>query len=814
MSAVSPSPARRLVRVGVLLCAVGAVPACQLFTGDDPGPRTITILPSAITFDAVGDREMLVAEVRDQNDRVLVNVTVSWSSSNPSVVSVTDSGQVTALANGVATITATAGAASSSTTVSVMQLATTLEKVSGDLQVGPAGEPLPQLLVVQAFDRLGRPAVEAPIDFRVLEGGGTVARSQVATDSEGRASVEWTVGPTAGQVQAVRSSLAFRVGVGVGFEATAVPGPPARIVVLSGDDQGAPRRATLSEPVEVRAEDRFRNAAEGVQVQFVVVQGGGSVRPSSVLTDSEGRASAEWSLGDPLGAQSLSVRVESLPPTILSANATAIPEQLTVLGGNGQRGPAGAAVPDPISVRVLGIGAAPIPSLDVKFSVLAGGGMLQATAEAELASELLVRTAPNGVAELRSWILGPSPGLQSLEVAVPGLPAETMTATALPGPASQVKKISGDGQEGTRATLLPEPLVVQVTDAFGNPVSGETVTFTPAMGSGSVAPSQATTDAGGHASAGWTLGASFGEQSVSASISSGASSSFRATPTGGDGTGGFSIELHFIDTPTASQQEAFESAVRRWSELIPGKSEPTPVQLDAGRCGPNSPAVDRIVDDLLVFIRLRPIDGATGTLGQARVCARRSSDRPPLVSQVELDTADLERLEAGDRLVDLILHELAHALGFGALWAERGLLSNPSLPANRGADTHFRGPAAISAFDEIGGTAYAAGAKVPVENESGGAGTRDSHWRSSVFLNELMTGSLTRGTNPTSRVTLASLADLGYEVDLEGADDFGLATAPPAGTPELELIPIGDDVLEGPIYVVEPDGTIRGVVPE
>ena len=101
-----------------------------------------------------------------------------------------------------------------------------------------------------------------------------------------------------------------------------------------------------------------------------------------------------------------------------------------------------------------------------------------------------------------------------------------------------------------------------------------------------------------------------------------------------------------------------------------------------------------------------------------------------------------------------------------------------------------------------------------MENESGGPGTRDSHWRNSVFLNELMTGSLSFRANPLSRVTLASLADLGYDVDLDGADDFPIATAAPAQAPDEQAIPIGDDVIPGPIYIIEPDGTVSGVVPE
>ena len=78
---------------------------------------------------------------------------------------------------------------------------------------------------------------------------------------------------------------------------------------------------------------------------------------------------------------------------------------------------------------------------------------------------------------------------------------------------------------------------------------------------------------------------------------------------------------------------------------------------------------------------------------------------------------------------------------------------------------HFDGPNAIAAFDAIGGSAYTAGEKVPVENVQSGAGTRDSHWRLSVFANELMTGIMSPTSSPLSRVTVASLRDLGYEVD-------------------------------------------------
>lgn len=53
----------------------------------------------------------------------------------------------------------------------------------------------------------------------------------------------------------------------------------------------------------------------------------------------------------------------------------------------------------------------------------------------------------------------------------------------------------------------------------------------------------------------------------------------------------------------------------------------------------------------------------------------------------------------------------------------------------------------------------------------GGSGTRDSHWRESVFTSELMTGWASGGLQ-MSRVTIGSLADIGYIVNMNAADAF------------------------------------------
>ena len=800
-------------RWGLLLLSLGLA-GCDLITGNAPEASTIVISPSGITFDAIGVTATLSAEVRDQNDQILENEEVTWSSSDPNVATISPAGLVTAVTNGTATITATAGAASGSVNLSVTQLATMLEKVSGDSQLGPAGEPLPGSLVVYAHDRLGNPAIGVPVEFQIIEGGGSPTPAQTQTDVQGRASTTWTLGALAGEAQAVRGFLSFSVGQGVNFEATTVPGLPGGIVVVSGDGQAAPRLSTLLDPLTVRVEDRFQNPVEGVTVEFAVIGGGGSVQPSTTSTDAGGLATTQWTLGAPLGDQSVSIMVDPLLPTTVSAIATTVPESVQILGGDGQMGIAGERLPDPPSVRVLGPGGTPVSSLDVDFSVSANGGFLESMDGTEVSPNLKVRTDAMGDATVGGWIVGTAPGIHALTVEVPGLVPVVLTATAETGPPVLLVKVSGDQQSGVVGTLLAAPLVVRVTDTQGNPVAGSTITFGPASGDGSVFPTQVTSDSIGTAATDWTLGSSQGSQSVGASIEAGAMVTFTATATDENGAGGFSIELLFVDQqPTAPQSQAFDDAVSRWAALIPGKLEPVPVNLAAGACGSTSPAINQVVDDLLVCVSLQSIDGAFGTLGLAQVRSARMSNGLPIVASLTLDTDDVGRLQAIGGLVDVILHELGHALGFGTLWAGKGFLENPSL-GNPGADTHFDGLSAVTAFDAIGGNTYTGGQKVPVENEEGGLGSQDSHWRLAVFTNELMTGFVTSGANPLSRVTVASLGDLGYDVNEGGADTFQLnLLAPPRAVGvKVGMLPLGDDVLRGTIYLLDEEGRIRGVL--
>jgi adhesin/invasin len=84
------------------------------------------------------------------------------------------------------------------------------------------------------------------------------------------------------------------------------------------------------------------------------------------------------------------------------------------------------------------------------------------------------------------------------------------------GPAASLDVTGGQGQSGGTGAPLGDSLEVRVADAFGNPVAGALVTWTPATGSGSADPAASETGDAGLARTSWILGTDAGEQTLTA----------------------------------------------------------------------------------------------------------------------------------------------------------------------------------------------------------------------------------------------------------------------------------------------------------
>jgi hypothetical protein len=220
----------------------------------------------------------------------------------------------------------------------------------------------------------------------------------------------------------------------------------------------------------------------------------------------------------------------------------------------------------------------------------------------------------------------------------------------------------------------------------------------------------------------------------------------------------FTIQIRFLGGLTTKQKNAFKLAAKRWTRVIVGDLPSVVVEGE-------------LIDDVLITAEGADIDGTDGILGQAgpthlRPKAAGRAAFLPARGAMTFDTADLRQMERDKALNDVITHEMGHVLGIGTIWEDKKLLRGVG-----GSNPTFGGKHTMAEYKVLRGGGVLR--RVPVEN-GGGEGTRDSHWRETVFHNELMSGFVEAGGNPLSRLTVASLKDLGYEVNLDAAEAYVL----------------------------------------
>ena len=250
----------------------------------------------------------------------------------------------------------------------------------------------------------------------------------------------------------------------------------------------------------------------------------------------------------------------------------------------------------------------------------------------------------------------------------------------------------------------------------------------------------------------------------------------------------FTIKLRFLGGLTARQRAAFTGAADRWTRVIVGDL-------------PSARVDGETVDDVLILAQGVAIDGPGKILGQAgpthlRPARAGKAAFLPAKGSMSFDTADLAKMQADGTLNDVIAHEMGHVLGIGTVWDRKGLLNG----AGTGNPT-FSGTGAMEQYRLLRGAPRRR--RVPVEN-TGGPGTRDGHWRETVFRNELMSGFISAAGNPLSRVTVASLGDMGYAVDLAAAEPYELPNL-------MALAEAGDLVAhQAPID----DGWVLPIIPQ
>ena len=311
------------------------------------------------------------------------------------------------------------------------------------------------------------------------------------------------------------------------------PGPeyPPRGEIVSGDLQTDTVGDLLPQPVAVRVTDQEGEPIAGQTVSFVVTAGGGSLFAATAQTSADGVASNQWTLGTVAGdTQRVEARMidpgSGQPVLLATFRAVGVPDApaaITPLPPVSRTGGAGQTLADSLRARVTDPFGNPVPGVPVVWSATGGGTVSPAGAT----------TDALGIARA-AWTLGTTVGAQQTAAASlsPAVRAEFTAVASVPMGAVLVK-VAGDGQTGTVGDPLASALTVELRTADGQRISGATVHWTPAAGSGGASPGSGPTDGNGQASTVWMLGTTPGTQQITASVDGATPAVFTTTAEAG-----------------------------------------------------------------------------------------------------------------------------------------------------------------------------------------------------------------------------------------------------------------------------------------
>jgi hypothetical protein len=445
-----------------------------------------------------GDAQPVFAMALDARRHEILGLSPDWSSPDTAILRVDSLGFVTGVAPGMGTVTATLNGFTASAAVEVVPVPGTITVVGGDDQRARVGTAVPRPIVARVWSRGGTPLAGARVRFETGSDGASVTPDTAIADGEGEVRIRWTLGATPG-----RQSLRLLAVEGDGeasVEAEADPSPADLVVTAMADSLRARFGTELPEVIRIQARDSTGRVIPGLPVTWTT-RDGGTVRGASERTDSLGMARATWTLGPHAGWQVLEAQVgnpTTIPPRAIRAFAEpGAVARAEIVRGADQRGTVGRALKERIVIRALDAEGNPVA--DVSVSVAPGAGTV---------TDSSLTTDRKGQAAI-SWTVGRTSGVQELVVRVAGVKGPLhVEATVRPlGPGNIV--FLHPPATGVAGRALSKPMVVQVTDAYGNAVSDREVVFSgPA---GIVNPQRAMTDDDGKAATEWTLGGAAGK---------------------------------------------------------------------------------------------------------------------------------------------------------------------------------------------------------------------------------------------------------------------------------------------------------------
>jgi len=386
-------------------------------------PQPATLAPSA-SF-------QFTAQVFDAQEQPVSGLPLTWSTSDATVATVSQTGVVTSTAKvGLTTLVVTGlNGVTGQATVNV-QPVVRLAVIGGDNQTGIAGAALPTKMQVQAFDANGNAVIGATINFAAVGGGG-VSPASATTDVNGVASTTMTLGSLIGTF-AFTATLAASPNVTVRVAASVTAGAAAALGVLGGSNQVDTVLATLGKPLSVKLTDAFGNPVSQQAIDFQVTSGQATLigvpgTPAQTLvhtsTDNTGTAQATLVAGTLAGAVIVTAtapQTSIAPVTFAATLRPGVPKLLAVI-----------QQPSATAQATITLGKQPRVQVTDQYgnAVALAGLTILVNAQVDCALRACGRVVPPGRTgpSLNRTRLGPASATTTVRLSVPTTIAKTQS---------------------------------------------------------------------------------------------------------------------------------------------------------------------------------------------------------------------------------------------------------------------------------------------------------------------------------------------------------------------------------------------------
>jgi uncharacterized protein (TIGR03437 family) len=297
----------------------------------------------------------------------------------------------------------------------------------GETITGGVGETIPGAIQVFVASGTNAPlqnvGLAAITGLDAAEGPVVSCPANLLSDAAGKVSCDLTFGGKLGGPV----TMEIRIGAGyrVYYGRVAVKvGPPAKMRIVAGNNQSGGAGQRLPTAAYVEVSDSGGNLLAGVPVSWEIAQQGTlTLANAQAVTDANGRARADITLGQAAGVAALRVKAGAATVTFsftVSVNIT----KLVKTGGDGQQALVNQPYAQPLGVQVLDDQNRPVSGTTVAFSVLSGNAAI---------NPAVMATDANGKV-LVAVTAGPLAGTTQIRATV-GTLSETFTLTSrLPGP--------------------------------------------------------------------------------------------------------------------------------------------------------------------------------------------------------------------------------------------------------------------------------------------------------------------------------------------------------------------------------------------